>query len=245
MKKLIPAICLLLVSAVLLGASTFAWFSANTKVTAENLEITATVSKNLLISKDNTNFAESTDLAITANTLYPVSTIGGDVASPAFFEVDNVGGIITTSAARTATTTFKTAETTHYVKTTVYLKTIGTNGTNLVATINTTSGGSADLDPSLRVMLVDKTNNKTYIYEPIAGASYLTGTTALSAADGTNAAVATIKTSGTDTILATMTADTVYTFDIYVWYEGEDPACKTVNAQTLAATNFSIDFQCA
>lgn len=41
MKKLIPAICMVLVAATLLGTSTFAWFSMNTTVTATGMQITA------------------------------------------------------------------------------------------------------------------------------------------------------------------------------------------------------------
>lgn len=40
-KKLVPAICMLLVSAVLMGTSTFAWFSMNTTVTAKGMQVTA------------------------------------------------------------------------------------------------------------------------------------------------------------------------------------------------------------
>lgn len=40
-KKLIPALCMLLVSAVMLGSTTFAWFSMNTTVTASNMQVQA------------------------------------------------------------------------------------------------------------------------------------------------------------------------------------------------------------
>ena len=62
-KKLIPAFCMLLVSAVMLGSSTFAWFSMNNKVTASGLDVTA---------KSNTKF-----LMITG------SLAGGKVADTA------------------------------------------------------------------------------------------------------------------------------------------------------------------
>ena len=41
-KKLIPALCMLLVSAVMLGSTTFAWFSMNTTVTASGMKVEAT-----------------------------------------------------------------------------------------------------------------------------------------------------------------------------------------------------------
>lgn len=54
-KKLIPALCLLLLSAVLLGGTTFAWFSMNNKVTANNMEVTAKSNTQfLVISASNT-----------------------------------------------------------------------------------------------------------------------------------------------------------------------------------------------
>ena len=45
-KKLIPALCMLLVAAVLMGTSTFAWFSMNTSVTATDMQV--------VVKSDNT-----------------------------------------------------------------------------------------------------------------------------------------------------------------------------------------------
>lgn len=246
MKKLIPSIVLLLVSAILLGTSTYAWFSMNTIVTATNMEIKAVADKNLLITKtaaDASDYNESVNMSISNQTLRPVSTIGGDVAAPAFFKVDTIGGIVSDNAARAADTTFTNAvENTDYIKATVWLKCVGSDTTNLIATINTSSGGDKLVDPAIRVMLVDRTNNKTYIYSPIANASYLTTGQALSAADGTNAAIVTSATSGTTVILASLTKDMAYQFDIYTWYEGEDVNCKTTNTLDLAEYVFDIQF---
>ncbi len=48
-KKLIPALCMLLVSAVMLGSTTFAWFSMNKTVTAGNMQINATTNEPYLL----------------------------------------------------------------------------------------------------------------------------------------------------------------------------------------------------
>ncbi len=57
-KKLIPAFCMLLVSAVMLGSSTFAWFSMNNKVTATGLDVTAKSNTQfLVISNSNSTLA--------------------------------------------------------------------------------------------------------------------------------------------------------------------------------------------
>lgn len=73
-KKLIPALCMLLVSAVMLGSTTFAWFSMNKSVTATGMEIKAEVSTQLLIKgsatgatyKSAINFSNAADSIVGA-----------------------------------------------------------------------------------------------------------------------------------------------------------------------------------
>lgn len=58
-KKLIPAFCMLLISAVLMGTSTYAWFSMNTKVTASGMQVNAKSDDTyLLISSEKTVASE-------------------------------------------------------------------------------------------------------------------------------------------------------------------------------------------
>ena len=75
-KKLIPAICLLLISAVLLGTSTYAWFTMNTTVSANGMEVSAVVPKSLVISTEQDgSYSAAVDLGMDeAQKLYPVST---------------------------------------------------------------------------------------------------------------------------------------------------------------------------
>lgn len=80
-KKLIPAFCMLLVSAIMLGSSTFAWFSMNTKVSANNMQVNAKTNTTfLLINNDgktgNQMTAQETTIAAKAptnTTLYPAA----------------------------------------------------------------------------------------------------------------------------------------------------------------------------
>lgn len=73
-KKLIPALCMLLVSAVMLGTTTFAWFSMNNKVAANNMSVTAKSNSTYLqISKTSasaTDFADAAEMNST-KTVYP------------------------------------------------------------------------------------------------------------------------------------------------------------------------------
>lgn len=58
-KKVVPALCALLVSAVMLGSSTYAWFSMNTKVTATGMTVNAkSDSKFLQIVAGTAGFAD-------------------------------------------------------------------------------------------------------------------------------------------------------------------------------------------
>lgn len=59
-KKLIPALCMLLVSAVLVGTSTYAWFSMNADVTVTGLQVTAKTDQPYLIigTGENDTLAE-------------------------------------------------------------------------------------------------------------------------------------------------------------------------------------------
>lgn len=62
-RKLIPALCMLLVSALFVGTSTYAWFSMNKTVTAANMQIKAQVNTQLMIkgSADNAEYKSAID----------------------------------------------------------------------------------------------------------------------------------------------------------------------------------------
>lgn len=91
MKKIIPALCLLLVSAMLLGTSTYAWFSMNTTVTATGMVVKAQATSTLLIdtasAKNTTGTAigklsggastKATTATAPESGLMPTSTING------------------------------------------------------------------------------------------------------------------------------------------------------------------------
>ena len=78
MKKLIPSLCLLLISAILMGTSTYAWFSMNTQVTASGMQVKAVAEDGLLINYVTTvgdsNWSDNANTASTAINLTPAST---------------------------------------------------------------------------------------------------------------------------------------------------------------------------
>lgn len=90
-KQLVAAVAMLLVAAIALGSSTYAWFVNNTKVTAQYTNISsATSTSSLYIKNKSTAGIPTSDLtsvttAAGSNTLYPVSldnsTPSGNMAS--------------------------------------------------------------------------------------------------------------------------------------------------------------------
>ncbi len=64
-KKLIPAFCMLLVSAIMLGSSTFAWFSMNTKVTASGMQVTAKSNSTYLLINAEDKTGTEMDTTVT------------------------------------------------------------------------------------------------------------------------------------------------------------------------------------
>ncbi len=64
-RKLIPALAMLLVSAILMSSSSFAWFSMNDSVTATGMAIKATTEGSIVISND---VAVGTDTTVVINT---------------------------------------------------------------------------------------------------------------------------------------------------------------------------------
>ncbi len=77
-RRLIPAFAMLLVSAVLMSTASFAWFSMNSEVTANGMQVTATAESSLVIKAnagDFSNVATYTGAAFGA--LTPVTSYDG------------------------------------------------------------------------------------------------------------------------------------------------------------------------
>ena len=85
-KKLIPAVCMLLLATMLMGTTTYAWFSMNTTVTATGMTVKAQATSTLLIDKASTtntsgsavgkltNGASTQDFTAESAGLMPTST---------------------------------------------------------------------------------------------------------------------------------------------------------------------------
>lgn len=257
MKKLIPAICMTLIAAVMLASSTFAWFSMNTQVTATGMQVVAkTDNTYLLISSDKTTAAEiqtdnsiSTTLAVANPKVYPCAPVTSDpevgYLTTSGFKVD--GGNITVEGVKVTNATTAAAVTNWYTAT---AETSGASGMK---------DGTARQLTTFTGYVIQKT-----VYLTVAkGANdannlKVTPTIAKSGESGTlvDAARVLITTSdggfaildkdsvevGIEGSNTNLTDSTVLTVNIYIYIDGNDAAVNTNNSVNLAMATISLLF---
>lgn len=244
-RKLIPAVCMLLLAAVMAGTSTFAWFSMNTTVTAGTMAVSATAPTNLRISAtnsaDDSDWSGELSLTDSLKTMVPVSCDNTNSAL-AFYKVKANGDKIDyNNGAYKEDTTFEAATAgTDYYTTSFFIKAVGADASDLkLSTITLSAGGTKELDKALRVMAVCGENK--FIYEPVAGAA-ATYKAVKSLNTEKPVLGADIVVSDADSVLADTVTKTAVQVTIYIWYEGQDPACKSANTVDMAGTTFKLSF---
>jgi len=273
-RRLLPAIAMLLVSVILVGTSTYAWFSMNQEVTAKNMQITAVAEDGLVIAswsadlatapsasefdvEDNTNVAALADMLPVysidaANWYHSASTKSSDgqaYVAAGYTSVTNVAGVDANDDGD-----FEdegdTAPQTYYMVNKFRLKSTGAAQDVYVKSI-TVSGTSDDYDPSIRVLV--KAGSTVKIFAPVG--THTTGSVTETAAAATAASDAvtsdvemtlTAVNTLSAKILEGVTADPGSDVEIYLFYDGEDPACKSdnivdpFNQKTVAVTFTSV-----
>ncbi len=261
MKKLIPALALLLISTVMLSVASYAWFSMNTTVSATNMKVTATTSKNLVIALLDDDgdpigvYSQAANLTEDTKVLYPTSTA----------DLENW---YTTTLSGQAKTDFETGTSTDYDKDDfekAINTTDGTGNTYYIKNsynikVSEVSGGTFD-NLYVKQIIVDRAADGYDQYDvtkAIRVGVFVNGKPALFYAPvGGNASYDAIKE--VDSTVETKTITTVKTFvedaiisnlgqvdyedgvnvDIYVWYEGQDSNCTS--AKAISTENLTID----
>lgn len=239
-KKLIPAFCMLLVSVVLLGSSTYAWFSMNRTVKTDGLDITAkadyvyllAIEKNTTNAKDaataRTTMQDAPDTYTTVNFTAPSVTSLSPAAPKAAVTNATTAAVVGnwyTAEGKSATdgdekpgsaTDLTTGNFANYViKKTMYLTLAkDSSGTKLKVALDTmTATNGTDLS-AIKVMVV--CGDKKIVL------------------DNAN------KTS--TEALATLGTDVAVEVDIYIYYDGTATAVTTDNFADLAGANIDLSF---
>ncbi len=231
-KKIIPALCMLLISAVLMGTSTYAWFSMNTQVSATGMKVTAN-STNLFLqissSATYTDPATSVDYKETVGTKLKPATpvLAAENASIQKWQTatsNNPGDAL--SGADKTIADIVPGSLNEYVYSKELHFRIAPNSTatatNLViAGVTMTGDNGKELNKALRVAVAGKDGVQVWTN-----------------ADGTWK-----KDAGktAEAILATVTtADATAT--LYIWFDGTDENCTTNNAANLDILAFTVTF---
>lgn len=92
-KKLIPAFCAMLVSAAMLGTSTYAWFSVNKKVEAKGMSVTAQANTQYFVISTDTTFGTDIEKALTNAQITQAGTAGTGTVYPAAYGLNDTKGI--------------------------------------------------------------------------------------------------------------------------------------------------------
>lgn len=260
-KKLIPSFLMLLISASLMGTSTFAWFSMNTTVSATGMEIKAEVPTQLLIKgsaqnaeyKSDIDFSDIADSAVyTENKLthlFPVAykTRSASVSNPndtfykltssAYSKVD-VNGLVEGTDADFSTADFTLATAgIDYVKDTFTLKYAGEYsaelaGCKVMITMTEVADKVSNIRNATHIILVDdKTTPNVYEF------------------DMSNATGTAVAGEDTDYVLENQAitsfseANEEITYTIYLFFDGEDSDCKNSNAVNMDFYSFKLTIE--
>lgn len=229
-RQLLAAIAMVLVAAIALGSSTYAWFVQSNKVTAEGMKVQAQAEGGLEISNaDKQTWASTAAAKITDTTkLYPTST--KDTTTWYHAQAENA------SAKTAANSSYKELsldptgkgnggdefqDKQFYLVNEFYIRaTAGTSAKDLVIdNVKVTVDGNTttNLDKSLRIAV--KAGSNTYVYAPS------TDNLTYNVWNGTSLGTQVVANKGdapVTTGVSKIDSDGSTKVQIYVWYEGED-----------------------
>lgn len=228
-KQLVAAIAMVLVAAVALGSSTYAWFVSNNKVTGTTTTISAqSNSAYLVIDSKETSMSSTAVVALKGDNvaLYPATIDKSDtkaVWSSAYAETTNAATMKEGTKFQIDDGTAEKAVELSYAKlNTFYIGTGGYDGEfsnlkikGLEVTVPTTTDNK-NLGNALRILAVNRATNAWQVWSA-AGEQLYSG----AAAGG--ALAATVK-KGADVII-----------DVYLYYDGDDANVYSDNLGKISA----------
>jgi len=251
MKKrtLIASTALLLVAIMCLATASYAWFIAGSDAKATGLSITTTTGTNLVIRGNSdpsgqygnvgTHNVSATLAPATSSDATAFAKLKDDVVIP---DAGNYAAADFTAASlEDATNTGNAGDPVYFVTGSYSLKNIGSDAVAVKVSNIEVTGVDAAIKPAIRVAI--KAGSTTKIFKPFSSTPInqvgSKSGTAWTLVDPNYATV-----NGTDSVvIASLGAgDTNATaVDIVVWFEGQDSACTTTNANALANQNLGIN----
>ena len=244
-KIIIPALGMLLLSTAASVTGTVAWFSMNSDVTASSMSVTAVAESGIAIAPYKTNntvapldaeFKNIAPACVAAKTqMRPTFTDDGVKWYHAKSVDVNNGQSLSTEGYEDVS-----SATDIYLLNKFQIKSTAETTDVYVKGITLQASGGQEFDACARVLV--KSGDATLFFAPIAPASHTTETT------GTGGAITSAK-SITFTTVNTQAAlilddlsTTAEDVDVFLYFDGEDVACKSINIYSFVATTVDVVF---
>lgn len=262
-KKIIPALCMLVVSAIMAVSTTYAWFSMNTQVSATGMQVTAKSNETFLLISSTKTAAGDIQ---TENAITTALTVDADAAkvypsAPALNDTEvgyltttgkTVGGVSITTEGKKVTDANTAAAYTNWY--TAYAT---------KASEATIKDGSAVQLTAFTGYVIEKTvyltvakgsnpaNNLTVTptFTVKTGGEDLTAAKIVITTDDGGFAVLSYENNGTKVDIkgtnTSLTDSTVRTVKIYIYYDGNDSNVYTNNIADLKGVDIFLVFDVA
>lgn len=247
-KAIVPALAMLLVSAVLLGTSTFAWFSMNDKVLVSGMQITAKSDQHYLIVGSTNDLTALQDKTTGNQTTIELKNTGSaDPLSATVKPVQPKAGAITNATTAATPGSWEWYEGTS--KTDGTAKPTANAVTNLNEyTLHTTVyiTVAKDTPEAKNLILEEATFAKAGAGKTLDGFGgvVVATTEAADRVDSDNALKAR-GDAGKPILAATVNDQTVIAVEIYVYVYGANANITTENAFDLATLSLTLRFSVA
>ena len=250
MKKLIPAICMTLIAAFMLASSTFAWFSMNTTVTANNMQIKAE-SKNpylQIVAGTSAEAFKSNEKQDSATATNPEKTVRPTSAVKSFTTTELTALDNATKAADIkwveafSNDPALSNKATDYTEVTEKAK--ATDDTNVYTLINDflvrlnpTADKTARTLSVTSVTITAATEGKAQLLPAVRVLIVCGDNWAIYSSTGL------VRTKVEGSVLSTNLNDTPQGIKVYVYFDGEDSATTLNNATAVAMSGYKVEFK--
>ncbi len=249
-RLLVSSVAMLLVAMLALGTATFAWFTQNTSATADGLTVRTSKTSSLKISDDTRDYDTSFTYTDVQSVMLPASSING--ANWYTAVADGANGVATKAP---STITLDTPENLGQNNKYVFVDQLNIQNAGEVEVRNIKiTMANFNSHNYLRVALVpvsakgeclpvDATAFKTNVYAADATAYNpikADGTYSTAQADKITPIAA--GSTKVITIADPLAAGAELHYNLYVWFEGQDPDCKDANAGTgVSNLQFTVE----
>lgn len=258
-RQLLAAIAMVLVAAIALGSSTYAWFVASGTVKAEGLQVQAQAQGGILIKEYNNDAAKFNTVAhvnMETAKVYPTSTPDLETWYQARSTNADKSKSDATGSETYAAEEYKSLNNSEFDSYRLVKSFAIRSATNddisdaalAIKAVDVTGGtASENFDKAIRVGVKVSTGGASdadpafYVYAPLNSTNF---TLTAGYSNGSNGLIEKVKPADGDNLILANNkipaSDAALIVDVYIWFEGEDPECKTSNVLGINMDTLSV-----